>query len=57
VLTITDDGVGFSEPSPDESGIGIRIMRHRASVVGASLDIRRGERGGTVVTCSLRQAR
>ncbi len=57
-LTISDDGVGLQQTSGDGKGIGLRTMAYRASVVGGMLDIRPGERGGTVVTCTipLRQA-
>lgn len=52
-LTITDDGIGIPDPPPDSPGIGLRLMRHRAHVIGASLEIRRGLRRGTRVTCRL----
>ena len=53
-LTITDDGIGIPRPEP-ENGSGVRIMRYRASSIGASLTVERGATGGTVVTCSIRQ--
>ncbi len=51
-LQIQDDGGGFTE-IPNNKGNGIRIMRHRAEVIGGSLDIRPGHVRGTAVTCSI----
>jgi signal transduction histidine kinase len=53
-LRITDDGVGIQHLDPG-NGAGLRIMRYRASSIGASLAVERGPTGGTVVTCSLRE--
>ena len=53
-LTIEDNGVGFPVKTPKKSGMGLRIMNHRASEIGATLSVRRaGKNGGTVVTCTL----
>jgi signal transduction histidine kinase len=53
-LQIADDGVGIQHPEPG-NGAGLRIMRYRASSIGASLAVERGTTGGTVVTCALRE--
>ena len=53
ILTIRDDGVGMAEAM--EEGSGIRIMRHRADLIGARLNIATGQGEGTVVTCALRR--
>jgi len=53
ILTIEDDGVGLTQPTRDTQGMGLHIMRYRASVIGGTLSIRPGTRGGTLVTCSL----
>jgi PAS domain S-box-containing protein len=51
VLSIADDGSGFS---PDaQAGMGIRVMRYRARLIGASLSIQPGPDGGTIVVCAL----
>jgi PAS domain S-box-containing protein len=53
-LRIVDDGVGFPDNLDRNAGLGIRIMRFRADLIGATLTIGPGEaRRGTVVTCSL----
>lgn len=53
VLAVTDNGIGFSEKKVNaQGGMGLHIMRYRAHLIGASLDIRRGNAGGTMVICS-----
>lgn len=56
-LRIRDDGVGVStKQNRDDTqrrGMGMRIMRHRASLIGANLTIRSPRQGGTLVTCRL----
>jgi signal transduction histidine kinase len=54
-LVIADDGIGIPRPEPG-NGAGLQIMRYRATSIGASLDVERGTTGGTVVTCTLRDA-
>jgi len=51
-LTIKDDGRGFPETPFSPQGMGLHIMNYRARMIGASLDIRRGASGGTIVICS-----
>lgn len=48
-----DDGVGFPESTAKREGMGVRIMHHRASIIGGVLEIQRGTDGGTIVTCSV----
>jgi signal transduction histidine kinase len=52
ILTVKDDGVGFPDGREYNSGMGLHIMNYRAKMIGASLDIRRGAGGGTIVICS-----
>jgi len=51
-LLVRDDGVGIGEPS-EEDGIGLRIMRHRAALIQATLKIEPVDKGGTQVMCVL----
>jgi two-component system sensor kinase FixL len=51
-LTVEDDGVGIPDELEKKPGMGLRIMQYRARMLGGTLDIRRGRRGGTVVTCT-----
>ncbi|MEO6873948.1 MAG: PAS domain S-box protein [Opitutaceae bacterium] len=48
-LTVTDDGRGFQ--SPHTPGIGLQVMRHRASMIGAELTIKSTPGKGTRVAC------
>ena len=51
-LCVEDDGVGLPEESPVGAGIGIRIMAHRAAMIGGVFSIEPAPTGGTIVTCS-----
>jgi signal transduction histidine kinase len=51
-LTVEDDGRGFPTEA-GESGVGLRSMRYRAGLAGASLSIVSGEGTGTQVICRL----
>ena len=55
-LSISDDGIGFSKKTKKGGGMGLRIMKYRAGVVGASLEVRSGFDGaGTTVGCVFRK--
>lgn len=51
-LLITDDGVGF-RPTASTDGMGLRIMEHRAQIIGASLAVLSAPGQGTKVVCRL----
>jgi PAS domain S-box-containing protein len=52
-LRIKDDGIGI-QSGPDQSdGLGLRIMKYRAELIGGVLQITPSQGGGTVVTCTL----
>ena len=53
VVTVVDDGSGIRQP-PDGTcqGIGLRIMRHRADIIGARLSVVPLPGGGTRVACT-----
>jgi signal transduction histidine kinase len=53
VLRVRDDGVGMPARPTELQGLGLRIMRNRAAIIGAALTIGPGEPAGTVVTCVL----
>jgi signal transduction histidine kinase len=53
VLSIQDDGSGLPEEGDRQNGIGLRLMRHRASLIGGVLSVLPAEGRGTVVTCTL----
>jgi signal transduction histidine kinase len=50
-LSIEDDGIGFPDNLEPGVGMGLRIMKSRADMIGAILDVRRKDPKGTIVTC------
>ncbi len=52
-LWIEDDGGGIAPSDGDGEGMGMRTMRYRAGVIGATFSIRSRLQGGTTVACSL----
>jgi PAS domain S-box-containing protein len=54
-LSVQDNGAGFSLPGSSRTGMGIRIMRYRAGVIGATLDLRSQPGKGTILTCEFHQ--
>ena len=50
-LTVCDDGIGRNNGSVTKGGLGLRIMAHRARIIGGGLAVSDREGGGTVVTC------
>jgi PAS domain S-box-containing protein len=52
LLRITDDGVGIASPDKPVAGIGLKIMRYRAGMIGAKIEIIAGVPKGTVVRVS-----
>lgn len=57
VLSVSDDGIGLQEPTPQDRGFGLRIMASRADMIGARFSARNSSEGGAVVTCRLRRTR
>lgn len=53
ILTVRDDGIGFEEPPKEKKGMGINLMRYRAKMIGASLEVHGLQGHGTTVTCIL----
>ncbi len=52
-LWVSDDGIGLSRDADLATGMGLRIMRHRATLLGGSLGVQVTEDGGTLVTCTI----
>lgn len=52
VLRIQSDGRDFPGMQVKGKGMGLQIMDHRAEMIGGSLDIRKRDGGGTIVTCA-----
>lgn len=53
VLTIQNDGKPFPDLKGHPTGMGVRIMNYRASVIGGTLVIKGTGQRGTRVTCSV----
>jgi len=51
LLTISDDGSGCKKIPAGSNGMGQHIMRHRAKMIGGTLDIQFPAPHGAVVTC------
>jgi signal transduction histidine kinase len=50
-LRIESDGSSFSRKAGSSRGMGLRIMNHRAELIGGTLEIKPGPSSGTVVDC------
>jgi signal transduction histidine kinase len=53
ILTVRDDGDGLPPPAARGKGLGLRIMTHRAQMIGATFTIETPPTGGTKVVCTL----
>jgi len=50
-LAVNDDGVGMPSTAQRGPGLGLRIMAHRAMIIGAEFTIETPPGGGTIVLC------
>jgi len=50
-LEVRDNGSGIKKRRRSHKGIGLEIMRYRATIMGASCSVEPGPRRGTVVRC------
>jgi len=53
VVKVKNNGLPFPDLKDQNPGMGLRIMRYRANVIGASINVRADGDQGAVVTCSL----
>lgn len=53
ILSIEDDGTGFSPEWEKEKGLGVRIMQFRSNLIGANLRIQESEYGGAAIIITL----
>lgn len=56
VLSVTDNGSGFAEPKKESHGMGMRIMKYRAGMIGGTFNVRPANGGGVLVSCRFRPA-
>jgi signal transduction histidine kinase len=52
-LRVSDNGKGLSRTTKLRSGIGLRLMKYRASVIGANLEVESQPGKGVTVACIL----
>ena len=52
-LAVEDDGVGIPARRRKTTGMGLRIMRYRAGMIGGSLAIQKRPGGGTAIVCTV----
>lgn len=52
-LSVIDDGTGFSRKRTKSGGMGLRIMRYRAAMMGGSLEIHPNSSRGVTVSCAV----
>ena len=50
-LQVKDNGKGFKKA--ENTGMGLRVMQHRARMIGANIEINSSPGKGTTVTCSI----
>jgi len=53
LLAVTDDGQGMSATSAKNTGMGLRIMKYRAGIIGGIFEIQNLPAGGTRAVCIL----
>lgn len=51
-LKVANDGKAFPKFLAKKKGIGLKIMKYRAQTIGGMIEVGRGRKGGTVVTCT-----
>jgi signal transduction histidine kinase len=51
-LAIRDNGTGFRFETAGDQGMGLRIMKYRASMIGGRLAVEPNPAGGTAILCS-----
>ncbi len=52
-LRVQDNGKGIASRQKDSVGMGLNIMKYRAQMIGAALDLRTSPADGTVITCTV----
>jgi signal transduction histidine kinase len=52
VLLVVDNGCGLPSTASNGNGMGLRIMKHRTSMIGGTFSARRLPEGGTEIRCA-----
>jgi signal transduction histidine kinase len=53
MLAVIDNGRGGARTAPNGTGMGLRVMKYRADLIGASLEVESVPRKGTRVLCTM----
>ncbi|GAA5128549.1 PAS domain S-box protein [Luteolibacter yonseiensis] len=53
IVEVSDDGIGLDSSCKTEPGIGLQIMRYRANLAGAKLEIISQDDKGTRISCKI----
>ncbi|HET9802248.1 MAG TPA: ATP-binding protein, partial [Candidatus Acidoferrum sp.] len=53
LLAVKDNGSGIASDRRNGNGMGLRIMSHRAAVVGGRFSVQRNAAGGTTALCTI----
>jgi signal transduction histidine kinase len=56
-LQVEDNGRGLAATAPSSGGMGLRIMRYRADLIGGRLELLSQPGGGTIVSCRFNENR
>ncbi len=54
-LTVSDDGKGFPKSAKPGPGMGLEMMKHRASVIGAEIRVESKPGEGVAISCAWRR--
>lgn len=54
VLTIADDGIGLTDAAHHSKGIGLKIMKYRAHMIGADFEVIPNKPHGVIVRCIMK---
>jgi len=52
-VEVSDDGIGIPPITREDGGMGLHILKYRASVIGGELRIRSSRDTGTTITCRI----
>jgi two-component system CheB/CheR fusion protein len=52
-LSVSDNGAGIPRQPPRQKGMGLRIMRYRAEVIGGAFKVEPHPGGGTRLVCTV----
>jgi signal transduction histidine kinase len=51
-LSVQDNGRGFDERNASNNGMGMKLMRYRAQMLGGDVNIANNKGGGVIVRCT-----